>query len=129
MTSRRLTLILTTMPDDGRAETVAATLINERLAACVNLFGPVISIYHWNGAVEREAERQMIIKTTTDRITAVAARLREMHPYELPEFVVLPADSGEEYARWVRETVVSPVVETQQAPRRPGAKRRRRSQS
>jgi periplasmic divalent cation tolerance protein len=113
------------MPDDQRAENVAATLINERLAACVNIFGPVISVYHWKGAVEREAERQMMIKTTRDRIGAVAVRLRELHPYELPEFVVLPAESGEEYGRWVRDTVVSPGVEMRPARRRPEAKRRR----
>ena len=117
------------MPDDERAEIVAAALINERLAACVNIFGPVISVYHGKGAVEREVERQMMIKTTTDRIRAVAARLRELHPYELPEFVVLPAESGEEYARWVRDTVVSPAVEMRRSRRPPGAKRRRRSRS
>ena len=66
----------------------ATTLVDERLAACVNVHGPMTSIYRWKGAVEHEAERQLVIKTTRARLPALEARLRELHPYELPEFVV-----------------------------------------
>jgi periplasmic divalent cation tolerance protein len=98
-----LIIILTTMPDDDRADTLARTLVDERLAACVNVHGPMMSTYRWKGAVEREPERQLVIKTTRERRPAVEARLRELHPYELPEFVVLTAEAGDAYAAWVRE--------------------------
>src|SRR3954464_5198521 len=62
-----LILILTTMPDDDRADRLARALIDERLAACVNVHGPMVSSYRWKGAVEREAERQLVIKTTRAR--------------------------------------------------------------
>jgi periplasmic divalent cation tolerance protein len=99
----QLILILTTMPADDRADTLARTLVDERLAACVNVHGPMTSIYRWNGAVEREAERQVVIKTTGDRRHAVELRLRQLHPYELPEFVVLEGGASEAYGRWVSD--------------------------
>jgi len=79
------------MPDDDRAEALARTLVAERLAACVNVHGPMISTYRWKGAVEREAERQIVIE----------ARLRELHPYELPEFVVIDVTASVAYGGWV----------------------------
>ncbi|HKB12389.1 MAG TPA: divalent-cation tolerance protein CutA [Vicinamibacterales bacterium] len=96
-----LILILTTMPDDDRANDVARTLVSERLAACVNVHGPMTSTYRWKGAVEQEAERQLVIKTTPAQRAAVEARLGALHPYELPEFVVLTANASEAYAAWV----------------------------
>lgn len=97
----QLILILTTMPDDDRADALARTLVDERLAACVNVHGPMASTYRWKGRVEREAERQLVIKTTAERRAAVEARLRELHPYELPEIVVLTAAASKAYADWV----------------------------
>jgi len=97
----QLILILTTMPDDDRADALARTLVHERLAACVNVHAPMTSTYRWKGALEREAERQVVIKTTSDRRAALEARLRELHPYELPEFVVLSAAASQAYADWV----------------------------
>ena len=97
----QLILILTTMPDDDRADALARSLVDERLAACVNVHGPMVSTYRWKGRVEREAERQLVIKTTAERRAAVEARLRELHPYELPEIVVLTAAAGDEYASWL----------------------------
>jgi periplasmic divalent cation tolerance protein len=98
-----LILILTTMPDDDRAEALARTLVDERLAACVNVHGPMMSTYRWKGAVERDAERQVVIKTARDRRAAVEARLRELHPYDLPEFVVFAAVASDAYGAWVSE--------------------------
>ena len=98
-----LILILTTMPDDARADGLAAALVGERLAACVNVHGPMISIYRWKGAVEREAERQVVIKTTRARLPALEARLKTLHPYELPELVVLGAEASAAYGQWVIE--------------------------
>jgi periplasmic divalent cation tolerance protein len=102
-----LILILTTMPDDDRADTLARTLVDERLAACVNVHGPMVSTYRWKGIVEREAERQVVIKTTRGRLVELETRLRALHPYELPEFVVLNAEAGDAYGRWTAETTRS----------------------
>src|SRR5205823_3836370 len=102
--STEVVLILTTVPDDERAESLARTLVEERLAACVNLHGPMTSVYRWKGAVESDHERQMVIKTTRERVPAVEARLRELHSYELPEFLVLDVDGGgAAYFAWVQE--------------------------
>ena len=98
-------VILTTVPDSGRADELARALVDERLAACVNVHAPMTSTYRWKDAVEREPECQLVIKTTRDRIGAVEARLRQLHPYELPEFLVLPVEHGSDaYVRWVNES-------------------------
>jgi len=97
-----LILILTTMPDDDRARTLARALVDEGLAACVNVHGPMTSIYRWKGAVEEEPERQLVIKTARVRLPDIEARLRALHPYELPEFIVLGAEASAAYGQWVR---------------------------
>ncbi|MBZ5558049.1 MAG: divalent-cation tolerance protein CutA [Acidobacteriia bacterium] len=97
-------LVLTTMPDDDRADALARTLVDERLAACVNVHGPMTSVYRWKGQVERDPERQLVIKTTRDRLAALETRLRALHPYELPEFIVVSVDEGSAaYLRWVAD--------------------------
>jgi periplasmic divalent cation tolerance protein len=96
-------LVLTTMPNDepGTAE-LARVLIEERLAACVNVHGPMTSTYRWKGQVERDAERQVVIKTSRDRLEPLRERLHELHPYELPEFVVIDITGGSDaYLDWV----------------------------
>jgi len=98
-----LILILTTMPDDDRVGALATTLVAEGLAACVNVHPAMASTYRWKGEVEHEAERQVVIKTTRARLSAIEARLRALHPYELPEFVVIDGGSSEAYGRWVIE--------------------------
>lgn len=96
-------LVLTTVPVGDRGEVIARALVDERLAACVGVLGPMTSFYRWHGAVEREVERQLIIKTTRGRVAAIQARLVELHSYDLPEFVVLPvSDGGPAYLDWVR---------------------------
>jgi periplasmic divalent cation tolerance protein len=103
-------LVLTTAPDDERAEAMARTLVDERLAACVNVHGPMTSIYWWEGSVQREAERQLVIKTTRERLPVLEARLKDLHSYELPELLVVPVEEGSpEYAAWVgREAAERP---------------------
>jgi periplasmic divalent cation tolerance protein len=104
MAATDVVLVLTAAPDDERAEAWARTLVEERLAACVNLHGPMTSFYRWKGVVERDAERLVVIKTTRERVAALRARLRELHSYELPEFVVLTVDDGsDDYLKWVVE--------------------------
>ena len=96
-------VVLTTMPADDRAEAMARTLIEERLAACVNVHPPMTSTYRWRDQVEVESERQVVIKTTSATLAALESRLRALHPYELPEFVVLEGAASEAYATWVRD--------------------------
>lgn len=99
-----LILVLTTMPDDDRADLLARTLVEEGLAACVNVHGPMMSTYRWQGKVAAEAERQVVIKTTRARLAELERRLRALHPYELPELVVIDAAASDAYAGWVNDS-------------------------
>lgn len=99
-------LILTTLPFDADAETFARTLIEERLAACVNILLPMQSIYRWEGAVEQAEERQLIMKTAGDKVEELKKRVMELHPYEVPELLVIPvADGGDDYLGWIRHSL------------------------
>ena len=95
------------MPVDARGEAIARALVDERLAACVNLHAPMTALYRWQGDVEREVERQLVIKTTRERVPALQTRLMELHPYELPELVVVPITDGTTaYLDWVRNETI-----------------------
>jgi periplasmic divalent cation tolerance protein len=97
-------LVFTTLPADADAAAFARTLVAERLAACVNLLAPMESIYEWEGAMQRDTERQLIMKTVRARVDALWQRVRELHPYDVPEFVVLPiVDGSDAYLRWLGE--------------------------
>ena len=101
-------VVLTTLPADFDAHAFGRTLVEERLAACVNLVGVMESVYRWEGRIETETERQIIIKTSRDRLAALWDRVRETHPYEVPEFVVLQiVDGNEAYLRWIGESTKS----------------------
>ena len=98
-------IVLTTIGGTVDGRELASILVTERLAACVNVLPEMESVYRWKGAVETDRERQVIIKTTTERIAALQARIRELHPYEVPEFVILPVVGGSErYLSWLRES-------------------------
>jgi periplasmic divalent cation tolerance protein len=100
-----IVIVLSTAPADDRAEQWARQLVDERLAACINVQAPMVSVYRWKGQVERDSERQLVIKTTRDRLPALETRLKELHAYELPEFVVLTVDEGSAaYLAWARES-------------------------
>jgi periplasmic divalent cation tolerance protein len=102
-------LVLTTLPADADYPAFAAALVDERLAACVNVLPEMLSVYRWEGRVERETERQVFIKTTVDRLPALWERVRSLHRYEVPEFVVLPiTDGSEPYLRWIGESTRQP---------------------
>jgi periplasmic divalent cation tolerance protein len=95
-------IVLTTFPGSGDATALARTLVEERLAACVNVLPPMTSVYRWKASIEEEQERQLVIKTTTARAEALRERLRALHPYEIPEFLVLsPSDGSREYLEWL----------------------------
>lgn len=97
-------MVLTTFPVDG-ADTLAIALVEERLAACVNVLEPMRSTYRWKGRVETSVERQVIIKTAAAKVAALEVRVKALHPYDLPEFIVLGIDSGSHaYLAWLGES-------------------------
>ena len=99
-------IVLTTLGADADADSLARTLVDERLAACVNVLPAMTSIYRWKGNIEQDREQQIVIKTIAGRLHALEARVRELHPYETPEFLVLDVAGGSEaYLRWVEESV------------------------
>jgi len=99
-------ITLTTVGDADAARRIAHTLVEERLAACVNVVPGVESVYRWQGAVESSAEHLLVIQTTAAVWPRLVARLATLHPYALPELVALvPGATSEAYARWVRESV------------------------
>jgi periplasmic divalent cation tolerance protein len=98
-------LVLTTISAEADGTALARTLVEEQLAACVNLLPAMTSVYRWKGQVEQDREQQVVIKTTADRLAALETRLRELHAYELPEFLVIAADGGSAaYLAWVEES-------------------------
>ena len=105
MSPESLAIVLTTLGADADAGAIARALVEERLAACVNVLPPMMSTYRWKGVVEQEREQQLVIKTSGACVSALQARLAELHPYELPEFVVLDATGSAVYLRWVDENV------------------------
>jgi periplasmic divalent cation tolerance protein len=98
--------VTTTLPDLASADRLATTLVEERLAACAQVFGPVSSTYRWENRLDRAAEFYCNIKTTLNRVPAVQQRIRELHPYDVPEIITLPIVDGDpEYLRWIGESV------------------------
>ena len=89
-----IVIVLSTFPADEDAAPLARALVEERLAACVNILPPMPSIYRWEGSVEQATEHQLIVKTTAARVDALRARLVELHPYDVPEIIVLPASTA-----------------------------------
>jgi periplasmic divalent cation tolerance protein len=99
-------IALSTCPDEGVARQIAQALVTEGLAACVNRVPGVVSTYSWDGALQEDGEILLIIKTTAGRIGQLEARLKALHPYEVPELVAVPATGGNErYLEWVRQGV------------------------
>lgn len=98
-------LVLTSWPADADPAPFARDLVEARLAACVHVFGPGVSVYRWRGAVEVADERQLVIKTTHGALPALEVRVRARHPYEVPEWLVLDAGSDAAYGGWLREAI------------------------
>jgi periplasmic divalent cation tolerance protein len=103
-------VVLTTVGAKFDAAALARTLVEQRLAACVNIVPAVHSIYRWKNAVEDDREQLLVIKTTESRVDALRESLFAVHPYEVPEFVVLGADAGGAYAEWLIDSVAAPAA-------------------
>jgi periplasmic divalent cation tolerance protein len=101
--TEQVILALSTCPDDQTAHQMARALVTEGLATCVNRVPGVQSTYVWKGHLQDDPEVLLIIKTTANRVPELEARLKALHPYELPELIVLPVGGGNErYLEWVR---------------------------
>ena len=95
-------LVLTNLPDRAAAERLADSLIEQRLAACINILAPCRSVYRWEGALQHDEEHPMLIKTTSERYPALEQAIRARHPYELPEIIAVPVEHGlGAYLDWV----------------------------
>ena len=98
--------VTTTLPDEAVAHQVGARLVEERLAACAQVLGPVSSTYHWKGRIEQAAEWYCHLKTTKTRLPALKKRIRELHPYEVPEIVATRILDGDiDYLKWIEAEV------------------------
>ncbi len=113
-TDRQTLLVFTNLPDEASAQALAATLVTERLAACVNVLAPCSSVYRWQNEIESATEVPLLIKTTTARYAELEAAIRARHPYELPEIIAVPIAHGlPEYLAWlVAETRAETSIET-----------------
>lgn len=97
-------VILTTAPDILLAKRIAHILVEEKLAACVQLMPACLSIYEWKDEVQGDEEIPMVIKTSRNAARNAIARLIELHPYEVPEAIVLPVVGGHhDYLNWVSQ--------------------------
>lgn len=97
-------LILSTCPDEATADAIALALVEEGLAACVSRWPGVRSTYRWQGRIEHASEVQMMIKTRPDLAGAVLERIAQLHPYELPEALVVEVHDGlDPYLHWIAE--------------------------
>ena len=95
-------LVITSLPDRESAEKLAALLVEQRLAACVNILAPCTSVYRWQGKIQHDEEHPLLIKTVQDRYAELETSIRANHPYELPEIIAVPVIHGlPAYLQWV----------------------------
>lgn len=101
-------VVLMTAPDMESARALACALVEKRLAACVNILPGVTSFYRWEGRLQEDAEVLLLAKTHRQRLEALQAEIRAVHPYQVPEIIALPVVAGlEAYLNWVGESVLS----------------------
>lgn len=97
-------IVLNTCPNADTARTLAAHLVEQRLAACVNIISGIHSVYRWRGGIERGEEHLLLIKTRQSAYAALEQAIRAHHPYELPEIVAVPVSQGlPAYLEWIGE--------------------------
>lgn len=102
----RAVQVQTSIDDPARAQQIATELVDARLAACVQVLGPITSTYRWEGVVEHATEHLLLCKTTVDRAEALVEALAELHPYAVPEVIVLPIEGGlAAYLDWIDDSV------------------------
>jgi periplasmic divalent cation tolerance protein len=101
-------IVLTTAGSRQEARTIADALVERKLAACVNIIGPIESVFRWKGDIDSATEFQLLIKTTEAAFEHVCSAVRELHSYELPECVRIPIEDGSApYLKWIEESVAA----------------------
>ena len=106
MSPAGVVVALVTAPDAEAAERLASALVEERLAACANVVPGVVSIFRWDGKVQREDEVLIVLKTTAEALPRLTPRVAELHPYDVPEVLALPVSGGlDAYLSWVTAEV------------------------
>jgi periplasmic divalent cation tolerance protein len=104
-------LVMSSLPDQATAQQLARTLVEQRLAACVSVLAPCVSVYRWRGAIEEATEVPVLIKTTAGRYAELESTLRALHPYELPEIIAVPVTHGlPGYLDWVAGETAAPAI-------------------
>lgn len=112
MASDDCILVFTNAPGTLLAKRIAHVVLEEGLAACVNLSAPTLSMYRWEGVIEGAEEIALTIKTTADRRDALMAALCRLHPYDVPEILVVPVTGGlPAYLSWVHQETREPLHE------------------
>lgn len=101
-----LVLVTTTLPTEEAADLLATQLVEEQFAACAQVLGPIESTYRWEGAIERSEEWYCHCKAPAEKRDALMARMKELHPYEVPEIVAVLADAvAPEYLKWAQDSL------------------------
>jgi len=102
-------IVFVTVPSRDDGERIATALVGEQLAACVNVVGPIRSIYRWQGEICRDDEHLLLIKTTRARYAALEARVQVLHTYDVPEIVAVPIERGSAaYLAWITDVTGKP---------------------
>ncbi|PYT04614.1 MAG: divalent-cation tolerance protein CutA [Acidobacteria bacterium] len=101
-------VVFVTTTDNEEAASIAEALVSERLAACVNILGPVESVYRWEGKITRDREALMIIKTTDQRYPDLELRVKALHSYTTPEVLAFRIEQGSaDYLTWIRDSTAA----------------------
>lgn len=104
MNENQKIVIFCTVPNRETALKISQPIIEEKLAACVNIVPSLISIYKWKGKIAQDSEELLIIKTTQQKFNVLETRIKQLHPYEVPEIIALPIVIGsDKYLNWVEE--------------------------
>ncbi len=99
-------VVMTTVASPEEANRIGRILVEERLAACATLLPPIHSIYRWHDQIESSTETMLLIKTSLDQLPVLETRLRALHSYQIPEFLVLPVESGSHaYLNWLQASL------------------------
>ena len=107
--STHLQLVLCSVPNRETAEHIAETLVSERLAACVNIIPGIVSVYRWKETIEKDGELLLLIKTSRDSYEPLEQRIQALHPYELPEIIAVPIQTGQtDYIQWIENCLITP---------------------